>query len=79
MVIDDDEIEKFRVQEQSRTVAARREAAEKRRQIRIFTEKAKRLKRANDARGYGQLLREAKISEGSPGWKDAWNFFYGKS
>jgi hypothetical protein len=78
MARDDDEIEEFRVQEQSGTVAAKREAAEKRRQIRIFTEKAKRLKRANDARGYGQLLREAKIAEGSPKWKDAWNFFYGK-
>jgi hypothetical protein len=82
MVSDDersDEIEKTRIQEQSGTVAAKREAAEKRRQIRIFSEKAKRVKRAKDARAYGQLLREARIREDSPEWKDAWKYFYGKS
>ncbi len=61
-----DEIEQTRMQEQRLTVAAKREAAEKRRQIRIFSEKAKQIKKAKDARAYGELLRGAKIREGSP-------------
>jgi hypothetical protein len=73
-----DGIEETRMQEQSGTVAAKREAAEKRRQIRIFSEKAKRIKKAKDARAYGELLREAKIREGSSEWSYAWKYFYGK-
>ena len=72
MGIDDDELEEFRRHEQSSTVAAKREAAEKRRQIKIFSAKAKRIKKANDARAYGELLREARIREDSQQWKDAW-------
>jgi hypothetical protein len=75
----DDEIEQARIQEQAGTVAAKREAAEKRRQIRIFSAKAKRIKKANDARAFGELLREAKIREDSPEWQQAWKYFYGKS
>jgi hypothetical protein len=75
----DDEIEQARIQEQAGTVAAKREAAEKRRQIRIFSAKAKRIKKANDARAFGELLREAKIREDSSEWKQAWKYFYGKS
>jgi hypothetical protein len=74
-----DEIEEIRIREQAGTVPAKREAAEKRRQIRIFSAKARRVKRANDARAYGELLREAKIREDSPEWKQAWKYFYGKS
>jgi hypothetical protein len=78
MGIDDDELEEFRRLEQSGTVAAKREAAEKRRQIKIFSAKAKRIKKANDARAYGELLREARIREDSQQWKDAWDYFYGR-
>jgi len=74
----DDEIEEVRTQEQAGTAAAKREAAEKRRQITIFTQKAKRIKKAKDGRAYGELLRAAKIHEDSPEWKDAWKYFYGK-
>jgi hypothetical protein len=71
-------IEEARIQEQAGTVAAKREAAEKARQIGIFSRKAKRIKGAKDARAYGELLREGKIAEGSSEWKDAWKYFYGK-
>jgi hypothetical protein len=74
-----DEIEEARIQEQSGAVPAKREAAEKRRQIRIFSEKAIRIRKAKDARAYGELLPEAKIREGSSEWQDAWKYFYGKS
>ena len=78
MGTDDDELEEFRRHEQSGRVAAKREAAEKRRQIKIFSAKAKRIKKASDARAYGELLREAKIREDSQQWKDAWDYFYGR-
>lgn len=73
-----DEIEEARLQDQAGTAAAKREAAEKRRQIRIFSAKAKRIRKANDQRAYGELLREAKIREDSPEWKFAWDYFYGR-
>ncbi len=82
MASDDDKdkkIEETRLRDQAGTVAAKREAAEKRRQIRIFSVRAMRIKKASDARAFAELLRGAKISDGSPEWKQAWKYFYGQS
>jgi hypothetical protein len=76
MVIDDDEIEDSRVQDQALTVGAKREASERKKILKIFSRKALHAKRANDARAYGELLRRLKIPEDSEGWKNAWKYFY---
>jgi hypothetical protein len=60
MVLDDDEIENARVQDQSLTAAAKREASEKKKVLKIFSAKALRAKRANH----------------SEEWKKAWKYFY---
>ncbi len=76
MAVENDEIEKSRIQEQNLTVAAKREAAERKKLLKIFSEKALKAKRAKDARAYAQQLRLLKIAENSLEWKNAWKFFY---
>jgi len=71
-----EEIEQVRTQEQGLAGAAKREAAEKRRILKLFSEKALKAKRAKDARAFAEQLRFLKIAEGSPEWKNAWKFFY---
>jgi hypothetical protein len=71
-----EEIEQVRTQEQGLSSAAKREAAEKRRILKLFSEKALKAKKAKDARAYAELLRSLKIAEDSPEWKNAWKFFY---
>jgi len=70
------EIEQVRTQEQGLESAAKREAAEKRKLLKLFSEKALKAKKAKDARAYGELLRSLKIPEDSLEWKNAWKFFY---
>jgi formiminotetrahydrofolate cyclodeaminase len=76
MVVDDDEIEDSRVQDQALTVGAKREASERKKILKIFSRKALQAKRAKDARAYGELLRRLKIPEDSEEWKNAWKYFY---
>lgn len=77
MVLDDDEIEKSRMEDQSgRPSQAKRDAAELRRSRKIIAQKALRAKKANDARAYRENLRLLRIVEGSQEWKNAWKFFY---
>jgi len=76
MAIDDEEIEKSRQQEQAGASAAKREASERRKILRVFSEKALRAKRTKDARAYAEQLRRLKIDENSLEWKKAWEFFY---
>lgn len=71
-----DEIERVRAQEEGIASAAKREAAEKKRILKLFSEKALRAKKAKDARAYAELLRFLKIAEDSQEWKNAWKFFY---
>jgi hypothetical protein len=71
-----EEIEQIRAQEQGLASGAKRDAAEKRRILRLFSEKALKAKRAKDARAYAEQLRFLKIAEGSMEWKSAWKFFY---
>jgi len=71
-----EDIEKVRRQELGVAGAAKREAAEKRRILRLFSEKALKAKKARDARAYAEQLRLLKIAEDSPEWKNAWDFFY---
>jgi hypothetical protein len=75
MVVDDDEIENFRVQDQALTLGAKREASENK-VLKIFSRKALQAKRAKDARVYGKLLHRLKIPENSEEWKNAWKYFY---
>lgn len=70
------EIEQVRAQEQGLASAAKREAIEKRKILKLFSEKALKAKKARDARAYAEQLRFLKIREDSPEWKKAWEFFY---
>jgi hypothetical protein len=76
MAIEDDEIEKSRQQEQAGASAAKRGASERRKILKIFSQKALRAKKAKDARAYAEQLRLLKIDEDSLEWKKAWEFFY---
>jgi hypothetical protein len=76
MVLDDDDINKNRREEQSGLSPARREAAEKKRQIKIFVESARKLRKTKDARAFAALLRRVEFQEGSAQWKAAWDYFY---
>jgi hypothetical protein len=72
----DGDIEQVRTQEQALASAAKREAAEKKRLLKLFSEKALKAKKAKDARAYAEQLRSLKISEDAAEWKNAWKFFY---
>ncbi len=76
MVLKDDEIEKSRTQDQALTAAAKREAAEKKRLIRILTGSALKAKKSKDARAFAKQLKLGNVSENSPEWKKAWDYFY---
>ena len=78
MVLDDEDITKVRRDEQGGLSPARREAAEKKREMKIFVASAKRLRKTKDARAFADLLRRAKFEEGSEQWKVAWDYFYEK-
>jgi len=71
-----EEIEQVRAQEQGLASAAKREAAEKRKLLRVFSQKALKAKKAKDARAFAEQLRFLKIREDSPEWTSAWKFFY---
>lgn len=73
---DTKEIERSGTQEQALTGAAEREAAERRRALKRFSVAALKAKKANDARAFAEHLRILKISEDSPEWKKAWEYFY---
>jgi len=70
------EIEQVRAQEEGLASAPKREAIEKRRILKLFSEKALKAKKAKDARAYAEQLRFLKIREDSPEWKKAWEFFH---
>jgi hypothetical protein len=72
------EIEKLRLQEQSKAglSAARRDAAEKEREMRQFLRQAEKIKKARNERAFGDLVRKAGFREDSKQWKFAWDYFY---
>jgi hypothetical protein len=77
MVMDDDDIEASRRQDQRGTPSkAKRDAVEQRKYREKIGRKAYDAKQAKDARAYGECLRLLRISEGSKEWKNAWEFFY---
>ena len=76
MVLDDDEIKKFRRDEQTALAPAQRQAVEKKRVMRIFVDKARRLRKTKDARAFAELLLDVNFQEGSEQWKAAWDCFY---
>jgi hypothetical protein len=79
MSSDDDKnhkIEQVRAEDQGLASPGKREAAEKRKILKIFSQKALKAKKAKDARAYAEQLRLLKISENSVEWKNAWEFFY---
>jgi len=71
-----DEIERARSQEQKLAGKAKREAAERKRQLKLFSNAALRAIKAKDARAFTELLRYANVRENSPEWKKAWEYFY---
>jgi hypothetical protein len=79
MTSDEKEISEVRRQEQAGLSANKREAQEKRRQMGIFMEKARKAKRTNEPRAFEEALRGANVSENSPEWKRAWDYFYDRS
>jgi len=72
----DDEIDKSRLEDQSLAGSAKREAAERKRILTIFSRKALQAIRAKDARAFGDSLRQLRISEDSEEWKNAWKLFH---
>ena len=76
MVLDDEDIKRVRREEQSGSAPARREAAEKNRRMKIFVERARRLRKTKDARAFAELLKDVDFQEGSEQWKAAWDYFY---
>jgi hypothetical protein len=76
MVLEDDEIEDFRVQEQGgRPSKAKRDAAEERKRQKSFSKKACQAIKANDERVFAAQLRLANVVENSEEWKRAWKYF----
>lgn len=71
-----EEIEQVRAQDEGLESPGKREAAHKRKILKIFSEKALKAKKAKAARAYAEQLRLLKISEDSAEWKNAWKFFY---
>ena len=71
-----DEIEWARMEEQGLASRAKREAAEKKRVLKRFSDAALKAKRAKDARAFTQQLRLANVDENSPEWEKAWKYFY---
>jgi len=67
------EIENVRLEEQR--VPAKWSAAGKARARKIFSEKALGVIRANDARAFAELLRDAGVTEDSMEWRRAWEYF----
>jgi hypothetical protein len=78
MVFDKDDIEKARAQDQAAKGSTRNAASEKRRQLKLFSEKALQAKKAKDARAFSEMLRLANVSEGSSEWQKAWEWFYSR-
>jgi hypothetical protein len=76
MSFKDEEIEKLRAVEQSRTAAAKRDAAEKRAYRQEFKAKAKTAKRAKDRVGFERLLELYDVKRGSDRWRICWEYFY---
>ena len=77
MVLDDDQIERSRIEDARRSPSrARREAAEEQRNRKAISHAAAKAKKAKDSRAYGECLRLLRIAEDSPEWKNAWDFFY---
>ena len=75
MVLEDDEIERSRIQEQSRTNAAKREAVERKRELLRLARELDRTMKAKDERGFSAALRRAGILDGSPYWINAWKAY----
>jgi hypothetical protein len=65
MVSKDDEIERSRSEDENAASAAKREAAERKRILKIFSRKALKAIKANDARAYAEQLKLLGISEAS--------------
>jgi hypothetical protein len=76
MPFKDEEIEKLRTVEQSRAVAAKRDAAEKRAYQQEFKAKAKAAKRAKDRVGFERLLELYEVKRHSDHWRICWEYFY---
>lgn len=76
-VLDDDEIERSRSQDQTkRPSSAKRASAERIRRKKLLGEKLLKAKFLNDARAYAEVLRWGEIDDSSAEWKRAWNYFY---
>jgi hypothetical protein len=76
MVLDDDEIEGSRIEDQrGRPSKAKRDAAENRKRQKAFSKKALQAVKASDARVFAEQLRLANVTEDSEEWKRAWKYF----
>ena len=76
MVLDDDEIEKSRIEKQGRASASKREAAERKRELLKLARELDRAMKAKDERGFSAALRRAGIPDGSPHWVNAWRAYH---
>lgn len=78
MVFNEDDINALREEQQSKTAPAKRSAAERKRRQNKIAKILIEAKKFNDARAYAEGLRLANVSENSPEWKRAWDYFYGR-
>jgi hypothetical protein len=76
MVFDDDEIERSRTEEQAGSSKAQREAAAKKRTIKLFAAKLKEAKRLKDRHGFERLLELQNVPRRSAAWDALWKYFY---
>jgi hypothetical protein len=76
MTFDEDEIRRARAEEQAAKGAARQAAEEKRRKLKLVSERALRAKQTGDARAFSELLRLGHVREDSVEWRKFWEWFY---
>jgi hypothetical protein len=79
MAFEDGDIERSRVEEQSVSPKARREAAAKNRIIKLFAAKMREAKRLSDRYGFERLLELQNVKRKTPAWDALWKYFYSDS
>ena len=76
MVFKDDEIRRSRATEQAGAGKAQQDAAERRRQLKLFEAKLREAKRLKDRRGFERLLELQNVRRQTAAWDALWEYFY---
>jgi hypothetical protein len=76
MVFKDDEIKRTRAEEQAGAAKAQRDAAERKRQLKLFEVRLREAKRLKDRRGFERLLELQNVKRQTAAWDALWQYFY---